>query len=259
MYLQRFRRETRYMTEIKFQDIYGSPQDQASRFLNGLKNAFELHRVDLQSKARLDPSSYPKTVEAAAAGACEFERGHLKMNKHAPNAAIFATEATRDPPAKDPSVKPKTEDWSEPRERKKRRRLRSHSRSPDRSSSRSSSPSTEERERPPRHPCALCKQKGHLTWKCPWIDHATNAVEAALQKDSARPRRKKPAYATTAARPPKCEECGHSPGAGPPTCGKCEEVEELFHGAPTHSARVNVARTTIKKPWNPASKMLSAW
>lgn len=260
MYLQRFRRETKYMAEIKFSDIYGTPQDQASRFLNGLKKVFEQHRIDLQSKARLDPNSYPKTVEAAAAGACEFERGHLKMSKHAPNAAIFAIEATRDPPTKDPPVKSKTEDWSEPREHRKRRRRRSHSRSPDRSSSRSSSPSAEERERTPRHPCALCKQKGHLTWKCPWIGHATSAVESAQQqdRDSAKVRRKKPAYATTVAAPPKCEECGYPPGGGPPTCGKCEEFEEQFHGAPNHAARVNVARTTHKKPWNPTSK-LSIW
>ena len=220
-----------------------------------MKKAFEQHRIDLKSKARLEPDSFPKTIEAAAAGACQYERGSLKMNKHVPNAAIFEIEATKEPP-----VKSKTEqEWSEAKERKKRRRRRSRSRSPDSSSSRSPSPSPE--ERPPKHPCALCKQKGHLTWKCPWIEHATSAVESA-QKDSAKSRRKKRVYATTAAAPPKCRECGHTPGAGPPTCVECEEFEERVSTGPTLAARVNVARTTpreLLQLWNPIGKKPSVW
>lgn len=212
-YLHRFKSEVLYLQQIKQQDICGSVQMQTARFINSLLPTFEKLKVDLETAARADPNSYPKTLEDAYNKVSDYKRSAARLGPI--SAAVYAAEAER----KEVPPLPR----EEPRKRKRRPAAGQRSQS---DSSRSPSPEVRrspsaEKRREIRHPCKLCQSMKHLTWQCPKIDDAVEALK--LKKPEPEVPRKAEAY-TVMSSGLVCNECKFPLGGGPPSCNSCDEI-----------------------------------
>ena len=104
-YLHRFKSEVLYLQQIKQQDICGTTQMQTARFINSLQPFFEKLKVDLETAARADPNSYPKTLEDAYNKVSDYKRSAARLGGPI-SASVYAAEVERKevppPPREEP-------------------------------------------------------------------------------------------------------------------------------------------------------------